>query len=89
MVVQRTILAMNLSDKANQLKKQLGPGVWEDQLGQMHFSIPDMLKHHGLEVNEENRQECLRMMVELMKKNNPNTELRYRKSPTDDGEDIR
>lgn len=80
---------MNLTNKANQLKEQLAPGIWVDQEDKMHFSIPDLLEHHGLEPNEENRQECIRMMMELMKKFHPNTPILYRQSPTDDGEDIR
>lgn len=80
---------MNLTDKANQLKKYHGPGVWEDQGGAIHFSIPDLLKHYELEDTPENHAIARQMLVELMKKFRPNTEIRYRKSPTDDGEDLR
>lgn len=80
---------MNLTDRANQLKKRIAPGIWLDQDDHPHFSIPELLEHVGLEDTPGNREEAKRMFLELMKKFNPNTEIRYRKSPTDDGEDIR
>lgn len=67
-----------------------GPkSVWEDKKGQIHFSIPELLRLHDLEDTPENNAEVKKMIMELMKKFNPNTEVRYRKSPTDDGEDLR
>lgn len=80
---------MKITAKTNQLKRHLAPGIWEDQTGKAHFSIPEMLAHVGLEDTPENREQAKLMFVELMKKFHPNTEIRYRKSPTDDGEDIR
>jgi hypothetical protein len=80
---------MNLTDKANQLKKRIAPGIWEDKKGQVHFSIPELLALHDLEDTPENHVEVKKMLVELMKKNNPNTPVLFRKSPTDDGEDLR
>lgn len=80
---------MNLTDKANQLKKRIAPGIWEDQKGQTHFSIPELLALHDLEDTPENHVEVNKMLVELMKKHHPNTPVLFRKSPTDDGEDLR
>lgn len=40
---------MNLTDKANQLKKQIAPGIWEDRDGHIHLSIPELLALHDLE----------------------------------------
>lgn len=80
---------MKLTDKTNKLKRQIAPGIWEDQTGKVHFSIPDLLDHVGLEDTPENRKEAGQMLVEVMKKEMPNTPILFRKSPTDDGEDIR
>lgn len=80
---------VNLTDKANQLKKRIAPGIWEDKKGQIHFSIPELLRLHDLEDAPENHEIVKGMLMELMKKFRPNVEIRYRKSPTDDGEDLR
>lgn len=80
---------MNLTDKANQLKKRIAPGIWEDKNDKTHFSIPELLQHVGLDDTPENREEAKRMLVELFKELNPNCKLLYRESPTDDGEDLR
>ena len=80
---------MNLTDKANQLEKKLGPGIWQDKNGSVHFSIPEILKHYDLEPTMENIEETKKMLVELGKRFHPNTPIIYRKSPTDDGEDLR
>lgn len=80
---------MNLTDKANQLKKRIAPGIWEDKKGNVHFSIPELLALHDLEDTSENHQEVKQMVTELMKKFHPNAEIRYRASPTDDGKDLR
>jgi hypothetical protein len=39
---------MKLTDKTNKLKKRIAPGIWEDQKGQIHFSIPDLLALYDL-----------------------------------------
>lgn len=80
---------MNPTAKANQLKKYLMPGIWEDMDGHHHFSIPELLASVGLPDTPENHEQCKRMVMDVFKRNNPNVEIRYRKSPTDDGEDIR
>lgn len=80
---------MKLSDKRNKIKKRIAPGIWKDQTGTVHFSIPDLLHHVSLEDTPENREEAKAMFVEVMKKEMPNTPILFRKSPTDDGEDIR
>lgn len=80
---------MNLTDKANQLKKHIAPGIWEDKKGQIHFSIPDLLKLHDLEDTPENHAIVVEMIKELMKMHSPTTPIIYRKSPTDDGKDLR
>lgn len=80
---------MNPSDKRNQIKKLMAPGIWKDQTGKVHLSIPDLLHHVRLEDTPENREEAKAMFVEIMKKEMPNTPILLRKSPTDDGEDIR
>lgn len=80
---------MNLTDRTDQLGKRIAPGIWKDQKDQIHFSIPELLALHDLEDTPENHQIVIKMLTELMKKFNPNSPVLYRKSPTDDGEDLR
>lgn len=78
-----------MNDGRNKLGKRLGPGIWEDADGHIHWSIPELLAMVDLPDTPENRDEVIRMLTALMKKNRPNDALIYRKSPEDEGEDIR
>jgi hypothetical protein len=40
----------------NKLKRVLGPGVWEDADGGLHFAIPEILKFFGLPNTPENHK---------------------------------
>lgn len=80
---------MKLGPGRNKLGKQIVPGIWEDADGHPHFSIPDLLALFDLPDTPENHEIVKAMLVDLLKKNSPNAPVIFRKSPDDDGEDIR
>lgn len=53
----------------------LGPGVWEDSQGAVHFSVPDILAHFQVEDTEENRNECIKLMQDLLKEKLPDADV--------------
>lgn len=55
---------VNLDELANQRRgsTQLGPGVWVDRGGAMHFSVPDLLEYFGEPNTPENRERMTAMI---------------------------
>jgi hypothetical protein len=45
--------------------ERLGPGVWMDSKGYLHFSIPEILQHFGLPATPEHEAAVLRIMENL------------------------
>ncbi len=45
--------------------ERLGPGVWKDGQGFLHFSIPDILRHFGLPPTAEHEAAVLRLVQKL------------------------
>jgi hypothetical protein len=48
------------------LDRYLGPGVWVDTDGGLHFSAPEIMAHFGVPDTAENREACMQMMQELL-----------------------
>jgi hypothetical protein len=69
--------------KRNQLKRYHGPGVWEDQEGGLHFSLPDILAHLGLADTPENQAMAEQVLRELLAKDSPQTKIIKRETPED------
>jgi hypothetical protein len=67
----------------NKLKRYYGPGVWEDQDGALHFSLPDILAHLGLADTPENQAMAEQVLRELLAKDSPRTEIIKRETPED------
>lgn len=74
-----------MSNNRNKLKKRHGPGIWEDEDGALHFSIPELLDMVGLEHTEENWKKVVEMLKEQVKTNNKEAQIVYRSSPDDPG----
>jgi hypothetical protein len=55
----------------NQLKERLGPGIWIDQEGTPHWSIPELLAMVDLPDTPENRDAVKSMLRATMLKANP------------------
>ncbi len=65
-----------LNSKQAQLGKRIAPGIWTDQDGNAHFSIPEMLEHFGWPDNPHNRQMIEEGLREALKEMNPKAEIR-------------
>lgn len=78
-----------MNEGRNKLGRRITTGIWEDANGHIHFSIPDLLALFDLPNTPENQEEVKTMLMDLMKKNRPNAPVIFRKSPDDEGEDIR
>jgi hypothetical protein len=50
------------------LKRWLAPGAWEDANGNIHFALPDLLKHFGMADSPDNRRHLTRVIREIMEK---------------------
>jgi hypothetical protein len=46
--------------------QRLGPGVWLDRQGYVHFSVPEILKHLGLPDTPEHRDLVNRTAAEMI-----------------------
>jgi hypothetical protein len=53
------------------LDRYLGPGVWMDTDGGLHFSAPEIMTHFGLPDTEESRTQCMEMIRELLQEQLP------------------
>lgn len=45
-----------MTPTVNEFKQYLAPGVWMDMDGGVHFAIPEILAHLGLENSPENHR---------------------------------
>lgn len=52
-------------------KKRYGPGVWEDEDGGLHFSVPELLAAFDLPHTPENEARMKATLHELLKEANP------------------
>lgn len=66
----------SLDSKQAQLGKRIAPGIWTDQDGNAHFSIPELLEQFGYEDNPHNRQLIEQSLREALKETNPQAEIR-------------
>jgi hypothetical protein len=48
------------------LDRYLGPGVWVDTDGGLHFSAPEIMAHFGLPDTEESRTQCMELLQEQL-----------------------
>lgn len=71
----------------NQLKRRIAAGIWEDQLGNYHWSVPEMMKLVELDDTPANRAACIKILKETLAKL-PNTKTIFRESPDDPGKPI-
>jgi hypothetical protein len=63
----------------NTFKRQLGPGAWEDVNGDLHISIPDMLKDFGLpNATEAQQVELQEAFAKVLAEHGCNVRLRYK-----------
>jgi hypothetical protein len=60
------------------------PGVWVDREGAMHFSIPEMLAHLGVENTPANRDELTKIVEAMIATSAPDCEVIVTE-PTTDG----
>jgi hypothetical protein len=70
-----------MNEGRNILKRYHAPGLWEDIDGNIHWSLPDVLKHIGVEDTPENRKEAMAAIQELVRNINPSAHLLFRKTP--------
>lgn len=61
----------------------LGPGVWVDRHGMMHFSVPEILQHFGLPDTPEQREHATRELGDLLAEFAPDAQI----IETDEGTD--
>jgi hypothetical protein len=61
--------ASRICSMSQEFKWRYGPGIWEDTEGALHFSLPDILSHFGLEDTPENEAWLQEQMVALVRKN--------------------
>jgi hypothetical protein len=45
----------------NTMAKRIAPGIWQDADGNVHFSVPEMMKQSGIENTPENLKECMEL----------------------------
>ena len=57
------------------LKERIGPGVWVDQAGALHWSIPELLTHFGWPDDAEHRQWVERVIKEKVLEQWPGTRI--------------
>jgi hypothetical protein len=65
-------------DKANQLKERVGPGLWIDQNGDLHFSIPELLDLYELPHTKENFDRMRGLCAEIVREKHPEAIIKYR-----------
>lgn len=69
------------SPNRNIVRKIIAPGIWIDEDGHSHWSLPDLLAHVELEDTSENRLKVAAMLEDLIVKQNPEAQIVKRSSP--------
>ncbi len=64
----------------NTLKRYHAPGIWEDINGDMHFSLPDICEHCGIEPTPENLELCRQALNEVRRRNGVQGKVIYRQN---------
>lgn len=54
-----------------QAGQSLGPGVWVDRTGALHFSVPEILAFFNVADTSENRDQCMQLMLALFREQAP------------------
>ena len=65
----------------NQCKQILAPGMWLDMDDQLHFSIPDILKHLGLPNTPEHFDALQTALLEMVRQQKRDATLIIRTKP--------
>ena len=73
------------TDNRNKLKRRIAPGIWEDEDGHIHYSIPELLDIAGLEDTPDNREEVKAMIRDMIKEQSKETTIMFRATPDDPG----
>lgn len=63
--MKRTLTSRQIADQRRGAG-WLGPGVWIDRHGGLHFSLPELLAHFEIEDTPENRERMTRTIREQM-----------------------
>jgi hypothetical protein len=58
------------------VKRRVGPGLYEDEDGALHLSVPDFLRAHGIPDTPENRQTILDAAREALAEHFPGVPIR-------------
>jgi len=58
------------------VRKLLGPGMWVDDEGEMHVSIPDLLEAFGWPDDDEHRATCERVVRQVICEQYPGIKVR-------------
>ena len=62
-------------DKVLKCQFELMPGVWVDTNNALHVSIPDLIRHFGLENTEANRCEVEKIAQRVIRKEMPDVKF--------------
>ena len=65
----------------NEVKEILGPGAWIDMENNLHFSLPDILKHLGIADTSENRAELEEELKQITLRRCPGAKITVREKP--------
>ena len=55
--------------------RKLGPGIWEDLNGGVHFSVPELLAYFDIEDTPANRADAVQLVHDLAKSMLPNAKI--------------
>lgn len=55
-------------ENADLVARHIGPGVWEDANGNLHFSLPDILAFTGLPDTPDNQKKLAEMISTMVRK---------------------
>lgn len=74
---------MNTPEGKNTIAYRLDEGAWVDTDGNLHFSVPDILAHFGVEDTPENRQVMMMQLQDILSKECPHAKIVERETPED------
>jgi hypothetical protein len=67
-----------MNEKANQMKERVAPGIWIDQNGDLHFSIPELLDLYDLPHTKENFDRMKQVCAQVVRQRHPKAIIKYR-----------